>query len=114
VNHDHPDHVQVLVPGIDLELDSAESVSSWNSVGKGGMGVLGFEVESRGDVDRLHADLVTEGDSTQQEPYDAPWGARPAVEVRSMNQPRPVAVVRYRPAGYGRESDPWATKINDS
>ena len=37
VHHDNPDHVQVAVPGLDLELDSASSVSAWNRGWKPGM-----------------------------------------------------------------------------
>ena len=79
VHHDNPDHVQVAVPGFDLELDSASSVTSWNRGWKRGMGILGFEIDTRDGVDELYAKLLEAGHTGQQEPYDAPWGRRYAV-----------------------------------
>src|SRR5438552_7631189 len=79
VHHDNPDHVHVAVPGFDLELDSASSVTSWNRGWKRGMGILGFEIDTRDGVDELYAKLLEAGHTGQQEPYDAPWGRRYAV-----------------------------------
>jgi catechol 2,3-dioxygenase-like lactoylglutathione lyase family enzyme len=79
VDHDNPDHVQVQVEGLSLELDSAQSVPKWDHGWKGGMGILGFEVDSRAGVDELFAELVGAGYAAQQEPFDAPWGRRYAV-----------------------------------
>jgi uncharacterized glyoxalase superfamily protein PhnB len=41
--------------------------------------VLGFAVESRDEVDALHAHMVAGGYESRQVPYDAFWGARYAV-----------------------------------
>lgn len=79
VDHDNPDHVQVRVEGLSLELDSAASVPKWDRGWRGGMGILGFEVATREGVDELYAELVEAGYEGQQEPFDAPWGRRYAV-----------------------------------
>lgn len=65
--------------GIDLDLDSIEFARHWNRGWKGGMGVLGFKVDSRERVDGIYAELTSAGYVGQQEPYDAFWGARYAV-----------------------------------
>jgi catechol 2,3-dioxygenase-like lactoylglutathione lyase family enzyme len=66
--------------GFDLDLDSAEFASVWNRGWPGGPGVvLGFRVDSRDEVDRLHDELVAAGATSQQALYDAFWGARYAV-----------------------------------
>lgn len=41
--------------------------------------VIGFSVDSRDDVDRIHAAVVAAGHRSRQVPYDAFWGARYAV-----------------------------------
>ncbi|MEN3273148.1 MAG: hypothetical protein V7636_1909 [Actinomycetota bacterium] len=41
--------------------------------------VIGFSVETRADVDRIHAALVADGHESRQVPYDAFWGARYAI-----------------------------------
>lgn len=68
-----------LPGGIDLDLDSSEFARHWNRGWHGGMGVLGFKVESRARVDEIYADLVAAGYRGQQPPFDAFWGARYAV-----------------------------------
>jgi catechol 2,3-dioxygenase-like lactoylglutathione lyase family enzyme len=74
-----PDHRSAESPGaIDFDLDRAEFASKWNAGAVGGV-VLGFRVSSRDEVDRVHADLTGAGYASQQEPYDAFWGARYAV-----------------------------------
>jgi len=65
-----------LAHGIDIDLDSAEFARHWNRGWHGGMGVLGFRVESRATVDEIYRNLVGAGYRGQQEPYDAFWGAR--------------------------------------
>lgn len=64
----------------DIELDSVAFTSRWNEGWNGSSGVvLGFELPTRADVDRLYSELVAAGAVTQQPPYDAFWGARFAV-----------------------------------
>lgn len=47
-----PHHRTVSAPGgLDLDLDSAEFAARWNPGWRGGMGVLGFKVSSRDEVD---------------------------------------------------------------
>jgi catechol 2,3-dioxygenase-like lactoylglutathione lyase family enzyme len=69
--------------GLDLDFDSADFAAKWNEgfPGLGGRGavVLGFKVATRDAVDRIHADLTGAGHRSQQEPYDAFWGARYAI-----------------------------------
>ena len=79
VDHDNPDHVQVQVDGLSLELDSAASVPKWDRGWMGGMGILGFEVATREGVDDLYVELTDAGYAGQQAPFDAPWGRRYAV-----------------------------------
>jgi catechol 2,3-dioxygenase-like lactoylglutathione lyase family enzyme len=68
-----------LAEGVDIDFDSAEFASHWNRGWHGGMGVLGFKVETRAEVDQIYRDIVGSGGRGQQEPYDAFWGARYAV-----------------------------------
>ncbi len=65
--------------GIAIDLDSVEFARHWDHGWAGGMGVLNFTVPTRRRVDEIHADLVEAGYRSQQEPYDAFWGARYAV-----------------------------------
>jgi catechol 2,3-dioxygenase-like lactoylglutathione lyase family enzyme len=69
--------------GIDLDFDSADFAAKWNEgfPGLSGRGsvVLGFKVATRDAVDRIYADLTGAGHRSQQEPYDAFWGARYAI-----------------------------------
>jgi len=78
---DHHRSVEVS-DGIDLDLDSEAFAAQWNrgwSGGGAGMGVLGFRVDSRDEVDEIVARVASAGHRVQQEPYDAFWGARYAV-----------------------------------
>jgi catechol 2,3-dioxygenase-like lactoylglutathione lyase family enzyme len=68
-----------VAEGLDIDLDSTEFAKHWNQGWRGGMGVLGFRVESRETVDKTYQELVDSGYRGQQEPYDAFWGARYAV-----------------------------------
>lgn len=78
------DHRTAESPGgAELELDSTGFAAKWNtgwpgSSGRGGA-VFGFNVTTREDVDRIHADLTSAGYTSQQIPYDAFWGARYAI-----------------------------------
>lgn len=75
-------HRTITIPGgIDLELDSAQSMAIWNPgwpAGRPG-GVIGFTVDSREQVDQLCEELAASGTKVQQPPYDAFWGSRYAV-----------------------------------
>jgi uncharacterized glyoxalase superfamily protein PhnB len=64
-----------------LDLDSIEFTPSWNAgwpPGQSGA-VIGFEVSSGDEVDRLHTHLTELGYNSQQSPYDTFWGARYAL-----------------------------------
>jgi catechol 2,3-dioxygenase-like lactoylglutathione lyase family enzyme len=67
--------------GLELDLDSTAFGAVWNrgQPGTGPRVVIGFRLADRDAVDRTHADLVAAGYTSQQEPYDAFWGARYAV-----------------------------------
>jgi len=69
--------------GAGFEMDSTTFVPRWNSGWPGSTGrgtaVFGFKVATRTDVDRIHGDLTSAGYVSQQEPYDAFWGARYAI-----------------------------------
>ena len=91
-----------LPGGIDLDLDSSEFARHWNRGWRGGMGVLGFKVESRERVDEIYADLTGAGYRGQQPPYDAFWGARYAV----IEDPDGNAVGIMSPVDPDRRSQP--------
>src|SRR5262249_58825039 len=67
--------------GLDLELDSSEFGAVWNrgQPDTKPRVVIGFRLADRDAVDRTYADLITEGYTGQQQPYDPFWGARYAV-----------------------------------
>ena len=74
-----PHHRTVQIPGdIDLDFDSAEFVRVWDKGWSSGprMGVIGFRVSSREEVDNIYRDLTEAGYSGEQEPYDTFWGPR--------------------------------------
>lgn len=67
--------------GTDLELDSSEFASRWDvgwRTGHTGV-VVGLRYPTRQAVDEAYAKAVEAGYRSQQEPYDAGWGARYAV-----------------------------------
>ena len=69
------------VGGADVDLDSSAFAAVWDTgwpAGRTGV-VLEFRMPSREAVDRVYADLVDAGYASQQEPYDAFFGARFAV-----------------------------------
>lgn len=68
-----------LADGVLLDFDSEDFARHWDRGWPGGMGVLGFTVETREQVDQIYDDLTSAGYRGQQEPYDAFWGARYAV-----------------------------------
>lgn len=69
----------VDAPNQHFDVDDARVVPQWNA-GSPGPGVsLGFEVDSRDEVDELVAHLAALGHRVQQPPFDAPWGRRCAV-----------------------------------
>src|ERR1039458_9694622 len=75
-----PHHRTVSAPGgLDLDLDSAEFAAKWNPGWRGGMGVLGFKVSSREEVDLRYAALTGAGYRSEQPPHDAFWGSRYAI-----------------------------------
>jgi catechol 2,3-dioxygenase-like lactoylglutathione lyase family enzyme len=98
-----------LPSGADLDLDSEEFARIWDRGWRGlpaagggaSMGVLGFKVSSRGEVDSLYADMTGAGYAGQQEPFDAFWGARYAV----VEDPDGNAVGLMSPIDPTRRSD---------
>ena len=78
----------VDAPNQHFDIDAVDRVPEWNA-GSTGVGVtVGFEVDTREDVDAVVARLAALGHVVQQEPYDAPWGRRFAV----VQDPDGVAV----------------------
>ena len=70
-------HRDAVTDGADVDLDSEEFATAWDAGWPGGPGiVLGFQLQERDHVDRLYAELVADGHTGQQAPYDAFWGAR--------------------------------------
>jgi catechol 2,3-dioxygenase-like lactoylglutathione lyase family enzyme len=77
-------HIDVRMPGgLSFDLDTIEFAKRWDAGWHGQPGaahvVIGFNVASRDEVDRVYADLTGAGYVGQQPPYDAFWGARYAV-----------------------------------
>lgn len=78
-------HVDVEMPGgLVLHFDSPALAKHYDRgwrppAGPGTRNVLTFKVESREEVDALHAKLVALGHPSAQPPYDAFWGARYAI-----------------------------------
>lgn len=65
-------------------IDSAALARIWNAGWRNhadlkGRVVVGFSVQTREDVDRLHAKMTAAGYRSLMAPYDAFWGARYAV-----------------------------------
>src|SRR5690242_6698604 len=109
------DHVSAETTGdVDFDLDSIAFAKRWNrGWGRGGrasMGVLGFGVATRDEVDRIYAELTGAGYAGQQPPYDAFWGARYAV----VEDPDGNAVGLMSPIdeAYRSESPEPPTKTN--
>jgi catechol 2,3-dioxygenase-like lactoylglutathione lyase family enzyme len=93
--------------GLDLDFDLDSFAAKWNTgtPTKGRKGVvLGFRVQTRAAVDRIHAEMTAAGYRTQQEPYDAFWGSRYAV----LEDPDGNAVGVMSPMEDEYRSDPPA------
>ena len=90
--------------GIDLDLDSQSFASIWsNGWPKERTGpVIGFRLPTREAVDETHEDLTAAGYASQQDPYDAFWGARYAV----VQDPDGNAVGLMSPRDPARMSPP--------
>ena len=96
-------HRNALVPGgLDIDFDSVSFARHWDKGWRGGMGVLGFKVESRERVDEIFEDLTADGYTGQQAPYDAFWGARYAV----VEDPDGNPVGIMSPIDAARKADP--------
>jgi catechol 2,3-dioxygenase-like lactoylglutathione lyase family enzyme len=82
---DGGDIVHVTVRGkkpADLAVDSEPLADIYNAGFRSRTSrplVIGFSVDSRADVDRIHAAVVAAGHESRQVPYDAFWGARYAI-----------------------------------
>jgi catechol 2,3-dioxygenase-like lactoylglutathione lyase family enzyme len=68
----------------DFDLDSPRFAAIWNKSWAGrtdlaGRIVLGFGVETRGDVDAVYSEMTAAGYRGLQPPFDAFWGARYAI-----------------------------------
>ena len=78
-------HIDVRMPGgMVMHWDSAALSKHYNRgwrepSGAGSRVVITFYVESREDVDRVHAKLTGLGHKSSQPPFDAFWGARYAI-----------------------------------
>jgi uncharacterized glyoxalase superfamily protein PhnB len=78
-------HVDLVTPGgMTVHFDSAALAVVYNRgwrapTGTGTRSVLTFKVESREEVDHLHAKLAGLGHRSSQPPFDAFWGARYAI-----------------------------------
>jgi predicted lactoylglutathione lyase len=73
-----------LANDFDFDMDTATFAAFWNKSWAGrsdlaGRIVLGFAVETRDEVDALHANMVAAGYRSLQTPWDAFWGARYAI-----------------------------------
>jgi catechol 2,3-dioxygenase-like lactoylglutathione lyase family enzyme len=85
-------HRSVAGSAFALDLDSVAFAREWDTGwvdadGAGRMGVLGFQVDSAEEVDAVYGRLTAAGYAGEQEPYDAPWGARYAVVVDPDGNP---------------------------
>lgn len=96
-------HVDFTAPsGIRVHFDSAALAAVYNEGWRAPRGpesrtVLTFHVESREEVDRVHAKLAGLGHRVSQPPFDAFWGARYAIvcdpdgnHVGIMSPPEPA------------------------
>lgn len=66
----------------DVDIDSEPLADIYNAGFRSRQSrglVIGFTVDARDDVDRIHAEVVAAGHPSRQVPYDAFWGARYAV-----------------------------------
>jgi catechol 2,3-dioxygenase-like lactoylglutathione lyase family enzyme len=97
-----PHHVEIeMKNGLELALDSQALAKEYNegssSLSKAGnRNLLGFRLETRIEVDTLHANLIDLGYRSSQNPYDTFWGSRYAIiedpdgnQVGLMSPPDP-------------------------
>jgi len=91
--------------GLDFDLDSVVFARQWNegwSGRKNGAGcVIVFRVETREEVDEIHAELAGAGYKVQQQPYDAFWGSRFTV----IEDPDGNAIGVMSPPTQGRKAE---------
>lgn len=57
-----------LPGGVDFDIDSVEFTHHWDKGWRSGATVIGFKLESRGQVDAIYTDLTSAGYAGQQEP----------------------------------------------
>ena len=80
---DKQEHVLVTLPGgMELAFGTLELTRKYDpkfAPPRGSPNSLQFAVDSRADVDRIHAELVAAGYTSHLAPHDAFWGSRYAV-----------------------------------
>ena len=91
--------------GTTLDIDSPRFAAIWNKGWQGlrdlaGRVVVGFDVASREEVDRIYGEMVAAGHRGLQPPYDAFWGSRYAV----LEDPDGVAVGLMSPRADDKRS----------
>jgi catechol 2,3-dioxygenase-like lactoylglutathione lyase family enzyme len=92
---------------IHFDIDSTVFAQTWNSGWKGrtdlrGRVIVGFDVPTRTDVDKVFLDMTGAGYRGLQEPHDAIWGARYAV----LEDPDGIAVGLMSPKSPDKRSPP--------
>lgn len=104
-------HVSAIEPqapeAATLDLDSAAFAQIWNKGWAGrkdlaGRVVVGFDVSSREEVDRLYGEMTAGGYRGLQAPFDAFWGPRYAI----IEDPDGIAVGLMSPIAAKHRSPP--------
>ena len=97
-----PHHRQVpAAEPCSSDLDSSAVAAWWGGLPPGFAGVVvTVRVDTREEVDRLHAEALGLGATPLKDPHDAFWGARCAV----VQAPGPVAVGIMSPTDDARRS----------
>jgi catechol 2,3-dioxygenase-like lactoylglutathione lyase family enzyme len=90
-----------------FDIDSTAFAQTWNVGWKGrtdlrGRVIVGFDVPTRTDVDKVFLDMTGAGYRGLQEPHDAIWGARYAV----LEDPDGIAVGLMSPKSPDKRSLP--------
>jgi uncharacterized glyoxalase superfamily protein PhnB len=93
--------------GTTLDIDSPRFAALWNSGWQGrsdlaGRVVVGFDVATREEVDRIYGEMIAAGHRGLQPPYDAFWGSRYAV----LEDPDGVAIGLMSPRSDDKRSAP--------
>jgi uncharacterized glyoxalase superfamily protein PhnB len=93
--------------GTTVDIDSARFAATWNRGWQGrsdlaGRVVVGFDVASREEVDRIYGEMTAAGHRGLQPPYDAFWGSRYAV----LEDPDGVAIGLMSPRAEDKRSPP--------